>query len=210
MFTADFIRPGVLHLQFDSARELATYFLRAQEYYESPKFKGEAFTIDEYAEWYAQENGGFSYYDDWSGFNVPAESILELHSRIPDWRHQDWFMHGMAQVAKSTAPEGRGYLIGTSTEKDYVLRHEIAHALYHVSSEYRQKADELIQGLDPEFREALTDWLRETGYHPSVFDDETQAYLSEAETNPDPRKWPQVATDEHCKPFRALLEPYLP
>ncbi|MDB5254555.1 MAG: hypothetical protein JWL80_621, partial [Parcubacteria group bacterium] len=70
------VRPHVYLLEFQTQAELASTFLRFQEHYESPEFKGKIFTRAEFEKWYAGENGSFSYCSDWSGFNIPS-IILE-------------------------------------------------------------------------------------------------------------------------------------
>jgi len=55
--------------------------LRFEEYYESPRFKGRIFTFDEYRKWYVKNSpkgkktGRFTYYSDWSGFNIPSYAL---------------------------------------------------------------------------------------------------------------------------------------
>ncbi|MEK7106247.1 MAG: ABC transporter ATP-binding protein, partial [Patescibacteria group bacterium] len=51
---------------------LASTFLRFQEHYESPKFRGQFFSLEEFMDWYAEEYGNFTYYKDWTGFNIPS------------------------------------------------------------------------------------------------------------------------------------------
>jgi len=65
-------------LIFKKQEMLASTFLRFQEYYESPKFKGRIFRLEEYKKWYiknspqGQQTGKFTYYSDWNGFNIPS------------------------------------------------------------------------------------------------------------------------------------------
>lgn len=72
------ILPHIFHVNFSSQEELASTFLRFQEHFESPSFKGKIFSLDDYKRWYikhspnGQKTGEFTYYSDWSGFNIPS------------------------------------------------------------------------------------------------------------------------------------------
>lgn len=65
-------------LVFENQKELASTFVRFQEHYESPEFAGKTFSLEEFKEWYiknsekGRETGEFTYYEDWSGFNIPS------------------------------------------------------------------------------------------------------------------------------------------
>src|SRR3990167_8171616 len=73
---------NIFHLNVDTQEELTTTFLRFQEHYESPEFKGKIFTLEEFKKWYilnspnGKKTGRFTYYEDWAGFNIPSE-VLE-------------------------------------------------------------------------------------------------------------------------------------
>ncbi len=55
------------------------------------------------------------------------------------------------------------------------MDHETAHALYYTDSDYKREADAVLATLD---LSPIRRWLSSSGgYHHSVFDDETQAYL---------------------------------
>jgi hypothetical protein len=201
--------PGVLHLEFNTGVEAGAHFLRAQEFHESPQFRGKTFQLLDYIKWYASNHEGvFSYFDDWSGYNVPAWSVLRACAGTTDPNDHDLVMTAMAKRAISLSPEGRGYLIGTSLERPGTIRHEMAHALYHVNSGYFQAAEELLKKMPVDYRRLMQEWLAGMGYHTEVFSDETQAYLSELRPSKDPKR-PQVPTSVR-KPFVKLLNEYLP
>ena len=73
---------NIYHVSFPTRKEAASTFLRFQEHYESPQFRGKIFSLDEFKEWYTANSekgkakGKFTYYDDWGGFNIPSY-ILE-------------------------------------------------------------------------------------------------------------------------------------
>src|SRR5579864_3597075 len=76
------VRSRVFFLQFKRRYDLCMQFLRYQEYYESvnSKFRDHAFDLLTYMEWYSHNNklGYFSYPVDWSGFNIPGETIKKV------------------------------------------------------------------------------------------------------------------------------------
>jgi hypothetical protein len=69
------IADGIYLLRFKTQYELTSTFLRVQEYYESPRFQGRIFTLEQFMDWYAAQYGSFSYFEDWSGFNVPSTAF---------------------------------------------------------------------------------------------------------------------------------------
>src|SRR4249920_176504 len=69
------IARGIFLVRFDSQYELASTFLRIQEHYESSRFRGRVFTLEQYMDWYAARFGAFTYFEDWSGFNVPSTAF---------------------------------------------------------------------------------------------------------------------------------------
>ena len=64
-YTLKEIKGGIFLVEFDNQYDLAMTFLRYQEFYESPKFKGKRFTIIDFMEWYSKEyDGAFTYTKD--------------------------------------------------------------------------------------------------------------------------------------------------
>ena len=61
---------GIFLVRFDTQYALASTFLRIQEHYESNRFRNRVFSLEQYMDWYAAEFGAFTYFEDWSGFNV--------------------------------------------------------------------------------------------------------------------------------------------
>lgn len=168
------IADGIYHLNFPTQHLLASTFLRFQEHYESPKFAGKAFTWKEFAAWYKAEYGAFSYFEDWSGFNIPSR-VLDAFYRgdfDPLTRRESAFLDLFRSV------EGRFYIIGTYTEKvdEGTLRHETAHGLYYRDDEYRARAQKILETVDLEPIYAI---LTELGYGPNVLEDEAHAYLGD-------------------------------
>jgi len=65
-------------LIFPTQRDVTLTLLRFQEHYESPKFRGKIFSLEEFKRWYVANSpngiktGEFTYYTDWNGFNIPS------------------------------------------------------------------------------------------------------------------------------------------
>ena len=69
------VAEGIFLARFATQYELASTFLRFQEYAESSRFAGRIFSIEEFMDWYASQFGKFSYFEDWTGFNVPSTAL---------------------------------------------------------------------------------------------------------------------------------------
>jgi hypothetical protein len=162
---------GIFLLRFETQYELASSFLRIQEHYESRRFAGRVFSLEEFMDWYAAEFGGFTYYQDWVGFNVPSsglvpfragkfDPLLEKEKRI------------LRFFARERAPF---YVIGVTRKGSHrELTHELAHALYFTDKTYRRAVQEAMQGYDTS---SIGRKLYRIGYARHVICDEVHAYL---------------------------------
>ena len=155
-------------LRFDTQYELASTFLRIQEHYESSRFRKRVFSLEEYMDWYAAEYGAFTYFEDWSGFNVPSTALA------PFYRGEfDPLLKKEARLLGLFRRERRPfYVIGIWSDQD--LRHEMAHALFFTRAAYRTAVLAAMRRYDTS---ALERRLIKAGYHAHVVADETQAYL---------------------------------
>ena len=172
---------NIFHINFNTQKELTSTFLRFQEFYESPEFKGKIFTLEEYKKWYisnslkGKETGEFTYYKDWSGFNIPSES-LKLFYRgdfdpLSD-KERD-FLKLFEGKRKNKL-----YIIGTFGESKRSLKHEVAHGLFYLNSDYRSKIKHLVNKIPSKERNKINKILSESGgYHKEVWEDETQAHI---------------------------------
>ena len=162
------LAPDILLLRFDTQYELASTFLRFQEHYESSRFRGRVFSLEEYMDWYAGKYGAFTYFEDWSGFNVPSTAFDPFYAgRFAPLLKKE------ARLLRALRRErGPYYVIGIWTEQD--LRHEIAHALFFTRPEYRAA---VLAAMRPYDTSALAKRLAAAGYHRHVLADETHAYL---------------------------------
>lgn len=168
------VAENIFHLNFPTQHLLAATFLRFQEHYESPEFAGKAFSWEEFMDWYAKENGKFSYLDDWSGFNIPSR-VLDAFYR-GDFNPLTRKEGALLELFKGL--QGRYYIIGTfgDSADEGTLRHEIAHGLFYRDDSYREAAKKILATVDLKPVYAM---LTKLGYAEHVLEDEAHAYLGD-------------------------------
>ncbi len=197
------ILPHIYHIHTDLCYDLAMHFWRYQEFYESPTFKGRIVSLVDYMEAYAKSDGEgvFSYPDDWSGFNVPSDILIEVsEAALPDLNKYDIRMRGMINAIREKEKGHNFYFIGTCGDDEHLkatLDHEIGHALYHIHDSYREVMDEIIAKMPPKYFAGVWDGLMTMGYHVAVVNDEIQAYASTGPEDSIKKHLPPSV----CKPF---------
>ena len=167
--------PRVYHLDFPTRRLLASTFLRFQESYESPRFRGKVFTRAEFLSWYGKSSkGSKSDYFDWDGFNVPSRVFAPFY----EGRYDPLDENEKALLALFAGVKGDFYVIATSGKGSDpgTLRHELAHGRYATVPSYRSAAQALLKEvpLSPVFA-----MLKRLGYDRSVWEDEAHAWLGD-------------------------------
>lgn len=171
-----------IHLvTFPSTQEAAKTFIRFQEHYESPKFRNKLFTLKEYQTWYKKQNNraSFTYYNDWSGFNIPSYALLPFYSGA---------FGALSSREKKLLDlfqdkSGLFYVIGTAKNDEKTLDHEIMHGLYYTNYQYRSDVDRIIFKYSAKFSYMpIYNLFEKMGYHHSVFIDELHAYLVTCQT----------------------------
>lgn len=172
----------IFHVRFPTRLELGSTFVRIQEHYESPQFRGKVFTLAEFERWYIENSsegkktGTFTYYTDWVGFNVPGDAL------------DPFFKGGFDPLSKQEKNllrqfEGRMetpfYVIGTAGKavSRATMRHEISHGLFYLHDNYKEAVLRILEQLPPEDQNNLIHYLEQEGYHPHVHNDEMHAYL---------------------------------
>jgi len=233
-FSIKKIMPHTYHLDFGTQYELAMHFLRVQEYYESPKFRKQMFTLVDYMDWYARTKGkgAFTYTKDWSGFNVPSWALMEVYrssTNVPDFNRYDEFMRRIIDrvmreewindtSARHCGEIGPFYFIGTFAggginkkgKRDDVLAHEVAHALYYVNEEYKFEVDRLLdawrhgEGHVGEELDSADDVLAGMGYHRYTMQDEIHAYSATGLCE----ELKGVMSKAEMEPFQKLFKEY--
>ena len=159
------------HASFATQYEAASTMIRFSEYYENPKLRGTAFTLDEVMDFWAQKNGKMEYFEYWEGFNVPS-IVFETftNGKMDPLREKEKAL--LEALKKIPSPF---YLIATREGIDpATMKHEIAHGLFYTNAEYYKKAVRIISEID---KKPIFEFLRDENYHESVWHDETHAYL---------------------------------
>lgn len=159
-------------------------FLRYEEFYESPHYQRQMFTLAEFMSWYSANKGDgmFTYTDDWGGFNMPANIIAEVHRRgIPDPNHYDALMLSIYELISIECKDS--YIIGVSSyDTDSYKAHELTHAMYYIDAEYQIGVLNILNKYRSNgFLESLKQALRDEHYVASVMEDEISAYVATGE-----------------------------
>ena len=155
-------------------------FVRFQEFFESPKFRGKVFTLKKFEKWYKKQNkkenkGKFTYYKDFSGHNIPSSVLGRFYAGDfnPLSMRELWFLEQFKNV------KGKFYVIGTYKEKKVAggdtLKHELAHSLFYLNRKYKK---EVLEILDKTNLKSLLKKFKKSGeYDKSVYLDECHAYI---------------------------------
>jgi len=162
------IADSIFLVRFDTQYALTSTFLRVQEHYESSRFRDRVFSLEEYMDWYAAQFDAFTYFQDWSGFNVPSTAFESFYQGKFDPLLQKE-QRLLRLFRNERAPF---YVIGIAAETE--LKHELAHALFFTRPAYRRAVLTAMHGYDTS---KIRKRLAELGYHRRVLTDEVHAYL---------------------------------
>jgi hypothetical protein len=163
-------------IQTYSQRSLCDMFLRFQEYYESPKFKGQIFTIGQIKNWYSIQYGADTYNRDWGGFNFPSTILDPFKQGLFDpLTNEEKVFLSLFKYRNDNF-----YIIGANDES--TISHELSHALYWYSKQYKSQVDKICETFSKELLKSKK-YLISKGYHKSVVNDEIQAYLNDHDDN---------------------------
>ena len=191
------MRPPIYLIEAQNRQVLADTFMRFQEYYESPEFKGKVFTVEEFAHWYAQKYGAWTYSRDWYGFNIPSKVLAPFRNGQFDPLTENE-KHLLEICAKAT---GDFYVIGVTPGAEYfteTVKHEFVHGAYHVNENYRKDVASCLAGHRIKtIRKGLT----KMGYHSDVHDDEANAYVLV-----EPETISEIATERDTQKLRTRLD----
>lgn len=199
------VKPDIYAVLVKDKYDRAMLFCRAQEYYESPspKFRGKVFSIWDYMKWYHKRYGrGFSYGDDWSGFNIPLKVINECYYRLKSFETPyDFIMSDInTEIYKTSS---NGYVIGCGSTNCDTFKHEVCHALYYTNKDYKKQMDALTKGLPKKYYDKFKENILQMGYASKVVDDEIQAYLQYGCDNPDFKRGVDIdVTIEYSEIYR--------
>jgi hypothetical protein len=164
-------------IQSDSQKELVYSLMRFQEYYENPKFRHQIFTIGVLKQWYSQQYGADTYAKDWVGFNFPSYVLDPFRQGLFD----PLTKYEQAVIDLFRYRTNNFYIIGSNS--DEVTKHELHHALYYYSTEYKTHIDKIFQkSKNLSVKQAISKLLNK-GYHKEVVYDELQAYILDDDQN---------------------------
>lgn len=179
------VYPNIFAIVIKDDKLRARVFMRYQEFYESDSetFRGKGFKWTQFVDYYKNKTNKdiLSYHKDWSGFNIPCDSIESCISLIPDINFYDLIMFSIIENIKKKVGNNKFYLIGidqTDGENLDLIYHELAHGLWFGNKKYNMEQSNNINNLPEEFVENISDKIKRMGYGENVVDDEIQAYLS--------------------------------
>jgi hypothetical protein len=159
----------------DSQYEVTSTMLRAQECYESPgkDFQDKVFSLEDFMDWYAQTYGNFTYYRDWSGFNLPISYIKKLSKFKNKTKKEKALLESVKDIRK-------GYLIAIykqDPEKLETFYHEFSHNLFNLNKEYTFLSTvHVYNHLTKKILERVYKSLKNNGYCDKVLMDEIVAF----------------------------------
>ena len=195
------INSKIILLIFKNQFEITSTFLRFQEHYESPKFRGKIFTLAEFKKWYTDVKGRFSYYTDWNGFNIPSQILQPFYSG----KFNPLSVKEEKLLQKLQSEKGKFYVIGIHKDINNLsalLKHEIAHGLFYTDKIYKKKVLAILQKFNLE--EIKRELKSSEGYHDDVLDDEVHAYSLDTVRNLQ-TKIPQEMKDELLAVYNQTL-----
>jgi len=216
------IKPKVFAVIVPDRYHRAMLFMRVQEFYESPnpKFRGKAFEIWDYIEWYSRKNGdAFSYASDWVGFNFPlkvAENCYDkMGKKYTFYTPYDSTMGKILDEIKETVnlkygPKSKAYIIGVSDTVSSTFQHELCHAYYHIDNKYKKEVDTITKEIDPKTYNRMCKNLTDMGYTEQVFNDEIQAYTCiDSDYFEFNFKVPGTKLEKLSKKYKVIYEKYI-
>ena len=185
--------PNIYHFVFRNQYVLTATMMRIQEYYESSyeEIQGKFFKYEQYMDLYAERNNGkFSYYTDWSGFNVPGcivRDFFRLFSYDFIIKERDIYEAIKAYIPNWHCEDRKYYIIATYKDSKHkasekrIIEHEMAHGLWHTNDSYEKNMKLEILKFDKKnvlISKKIKENLIKMGYSKDVANDEMQAYLS--------------------------------
>ncbi len=174
------IGDNIYNLIMNSQSILCRTFMRFQEHYESPKYKGKIFSRRQFKNWYKKSRNSeiFTYETDWTGFNFPSRILKPFYDGkfdpLIDCEKQ------LLECFKNMKDD-KFYVIGTLPCDKNILIHEISHGLWDCNENYRREQKEILNSYNVKpFNTSikkLKDHLLVMGYCIDVIEDELRSYL---------------------------------
>lgn len=166
------LRKNVFLLLFKTPREASSTMLRFEEYYESPRFGGKAFSFGEFRKWYTKKRGKFTYYDDFTAFNLPS-SVLKP---FIDGKFNPLSEPEQQIIDMFKGEKWKFYIIAVYNGIDKgTLKHELAHALFYVDLTYKKQVLSLLKKFN--IQELKDEIYSANAYRKELLDDEAHACI---------------------------------
>jgi len=175
------IASNIYLLKFSNRYLTTSTLCRLQEYYEFPNesIRMVYFSLEDFLDICYEQYGKVSYFDDWDGFNIPGRVVRKFYNEFflnkGDLTKKERKMFDI--IVKEIFPNHANddfYLIGCHKDED--IDHEIAHAFYDLSTDYKKTVDKFIKKLPN--KDKIEKVLIKIGYGVPQLNDEIQAYLS--------------------------------
>lgn len=169
------VAPKIYAIEGEKSAQVGAVMVRIQENYESPKFANKVFTMKEFIDWYMafKKADRFTYFDDWSGFNVPGHVVQRfIKGKFNPLRPEEqWLVDELAKLNI----KGKFYLLGYEIGDARVIKHEIAHGLFYTNRKYRK---EVLEAIEPYYavNKPFVQELSDHGYGDHVLVDEFHAW----------------------------------
>jgi len=169
----------------------AMLFLRAQEYSDSPRYKGKSFDFWDFMKSYSLHNNSFTYPDDWIGFNVSYQDAIECYKKLPSNADLTPYDLEFLKILKKIAHmleslDAKAYIIGVDSLHSRTMLHEKYHSRYYLDREYRGKVNHAIKKVVPKsMLHRMKDNLKQMGYSNDSYtiNNEIQSYLRGSDWN---------------------------
>lgn len=197
----------IIYIEFDTQKELSLTFVRPQEFYESglDQLRGQVFSFETFVDSHVTDDGKFTYFHDWRGYNIPGNVLEDFFDRFEHFTHREMKLRSITQPYSG----GKYYVIAGSKAHSDVLDHELVHAHYYLNEEYHKKVNQLVKQMDDSVKKRITDKLIEWGYADAVIVDEINAYMATSKQSYIKNRMKISIPEKHQKPFIDLAKTVL-
>ncbi len=185
------IKPRIYFARFKDQFSMCMTLLRISEHQEDP-FRGKIFTIEEYMKWYADSLGGgrFTYDKDISAMCIFGHQIRsfikKFNNKIMSQDEKDFIEILTNIIPKDILKSNKKFCMICTFhgENSIDFKHEMAHALFYLEKEYRDKVKKIIGKIKKPIKAKLIECLRDFNYNISdlEFIDEINARISSENT----------------------------
>lgn len=165
------IKENILKIVYNNTFDMLKAVYRLSHYHEYPEWREKVYSVEDLDNYYRETKGDANWWKkQWGGANLrdidlqpfidgKYGELTEEEQQIVDLVKDKEKPYGLVVIAKSTI---------------HVLQHEIAHNLYYLIPEYKNKVNEIVENYSEELQE-VKDKLKEF-YDEENIIDELHAY----------------------------------